>query len=320
MGAEFRRRTPQQCAREAAAVEAEAERWPEDRGEFLLEAAAQWRFAGRPERALPLLQTVVTSGGEDGQFARVEVAALHFDAGDAGAAFAELAALRGDRPLHVAPAHMAAEVLEEHGHLDESLQWFNIATTRLDDDELARVGQDWPRFSYAAQVLAGRRRVRASLGLPEDALDAAVVVPTRDDRAPVFPTAEELLEDLDESPDTPDVVRSLFWPRAEVRTACARWPETFGAYDDDYHARLETTFGELAAQGVRVDLVPATADGLAEFAALYGGTIGERETRHAYMEDCYLRGSWIPWPPPRNGRCWCGSGAKYKKCCGNQAW
>jgi hypothetical protein len=23
----------------------------------------------------------------------------------------------------------------------------------------------------------------------------------------------------------------------------------------------------------------------------------------------------LPWPPPRNGPCWCGSGAKYKKCC-----
>jgi uncharacterized protein YecA (UPF0149 family) len=25
----------------------------------------------------------------------------------------------------------------------------------------------------------------------------------------------------------------------------------------------------------------------------------------------------VPWPPPRNGSCWCGSGKKYKKCCGN---
>ncbi len=24
----------------------------------------------------------------------------------------------------------------------------------------------------------------------------------------------------------------------------------------------------------------------------------------------------IAWPPPRNGPCWCGSGAKHKKCCG----
>jgi len=27
-------------------------------------------------------------------------------------------------------------------------------------------------------------------------------------------------------------------------------------------------------------------------------------------------GELIPWPPERNDRCWCGSGAKYKKCCG----
>ena len=24
----------------------------------------------------------------------------------------------------------------------------------------------------------------------------------------------------------------------------------------------------------------------------------------------------IPWPPGRNEPCWCGSGRKYKKCCG----
>ncbi|WP_232835980.1 SEC-C domain-containing protein [Actinocorallia populi] len=27
-------------------------------------------------------------------------------------------------------------------------------------------------------------------------------------------------------------------------------------------------------------------------------------------------GELVPWPPERNDPCWCGSGAKYKKCCG----
>jgi uncharacterized protein YchJ len=27
-------------------------------------------------------------------------------------------------------------------------------------------------------------------------------------------------------------------------------------------------------------------------------------------------GGAISWPPPRNAPCWCGSGTKYKKCCG----
>ncbi len=26
-----------------------------------------------------------------------------------------------------------------------------------------------------------------------------------------------------------------------------------------------------------------------------------------------------PWPPQRNARCWCGSGAKYKRCCRSRA-
>ncbi|WP_406693168.1 SEC-C metal-binding domain-containing protein [Saccharopolyspora sp. ID03-671] len=28
------------------------------------------------------------------------------------------------------------------------------------------------------------------------------------------------------------------------------------------------------------------------------------------------RRSGLPWPPGRNDTCWCGSGRKYKKCCG----
>ena len=312
----FGRRTPKQCARLAAALEADAERYPEERGEILLEAATQWNYAGETDRALALLRTVIPGGGEDGQFARVEVAALRFEAGDAEAAFAELATLRAERPLHVAPCHMAAELLEENGHLDDALQWFNVTTTRLDDGELARACEDPSAHSYASVVLMGRRRVREALGLPNDDLDDAAPEPTWN----LFPTDKYLLDDLDE-PEGSDVVRTLFWPRSELPGVRANWPGAFGPDDDgDYHRRLETDLRELAARGAhRVELVPGTADGLAEFALTYAGDAESSDTRQAYLEDRWLRGHLVTWPPPRNGPCWCGSGAKYKKCCGKPA-
>jgi hypothetical protein len=301
----------------AEELEADAELYPEERGEILLEAAAQWRFAGNIDRARALWQALIAEGGEDGQYARVDVAELHLESGDVDAANAELAALRAERPLWVAPCHMAAEVLEEHGHLAEALSWFNIATTRLDEGELDRV--DDATFSYAGQVLRGRRHVRQALGMPEDDLDALVAAPPSGAGPHPFPTADELLGDLADGVAPPAAVRSLFWPRAEMSAVRDRWPDTFGAGEPgEYYRGLEAGFRAMAARGARrITLVPGTAHGLAAFAAGEAGSPEDSLIRRSYLDDLFGRGIRVAWPPPRNGSCWCGSGAKYKKCCGS---
>jgi uncharacterized protein YecA (UPF0149 family) len=74
----------------------------------------------------------------------------------------------------------------------------------------------------------------------------------------------------------------------------------------------------LTERGVaRITLVPASADGLARFAERTGGEPDDEDTRQAYMDEIAATG--IEWPPARNAACWCGSGRKYKKCCGNPA-
>jgi uncharacterized protein YecA (UPF0149 family) len=40
------------------------------------------------------------------------------------------------------------------------------------------------------------------------------------------------------------------------------------------------------------------------------------EARVPYAVERLSRGEVIWWPPGRNAPCWCGSGRKYKKCCG----
>jgi tetratricopeptide (TPR) repeat protein len=40
------------------------------------------------------------------------------------------------------------------------------------------------------------------------------------------------------------------------------------------------------------------------------------EARAAYAAHCMRDGDAISWPPGRNQPCWCGSGRRYKKCCG----
>ncbi|WP_442914364.1 SEC-C metal-binding domain-containing protein [Kribbella sp. NBC_00709] len=47
----------------------------------------------------------------------------------------------------------------------------------------------------------------------------------------------------------------------------------------------------------------------------YGGLrdcLRDVRIRHDELPD----GRRVAWPPPRNQVCWCGSGIKYKKCCG----
>jgi uncharacterized protein YecA (UPF0149 family) len=40
------------------------------------------------------------------------------------------------------------------------------------------------------------------------------------------------------------------------------------------------------------------------------------DTRSLYAAQLTRTGGARPYPPGRNAACWCGSGRKYKKCCG----
>ncbi|HYT10654.1 MAG TPA: SEC-C metal-binding domain-containing protein [Mycobacteriales bacterium] len=69
----------------------------------------------------------------------------------------------------------------------------------------------------------------------------------------------------------------------------------------------------------RISVVPGTAAGLAGFAERTGGDPLDSAVRQAYVDELVSQGSTVAWPPPRNSRCWCGSAAKYKRCCGSPA-
>ncbi|WP_202971162.1 SEC-C metal-binding domain-containing protein [Saccharothrix sp. ALI-22-I] len=66
----------------------------------------------------------------------------------------------------------------------------------------------------------------------------------------------------------------------------------------------------------KIIMVPLTTGELVEYAERTGADPTEEATRMAVMRETVAAGGAIAWPPGRNDRCWCGSGAKYKKCCG----
>jgi SEC-C motif-containing protein len=47
-----------------------------------------------------------------------------------------------------------------------------------------------------------------------------------------------------------------------------------------------------------------------------GVCLSDARARRDYLDARYSEGHYLQWPPPRNKPCWCGSGTKYKKCCG----
>ena len=90
-------------------------------------------------------------------------------------------------------------------------------------------------------------------------------------------------------------------------------------YPLDYTDYLRTVEDVLRThvRDYQVRLVPLTIAGLRKFAAASGLDPGRRSTRMAYINAMGADAPVLPWPPERNAGCWCGSRAKYKKCCGS---
>lgn len=294
----------------ARQLEADLEQYPEERGEILLEAAEAWQRAGEYDRATALFGEAISLGGEDGGAARVALADLLFELDRVDEAAAQLAALRRERPASVLPYHMAAELLEYRGDLNEALIWFTMAASRLTEQEIAQV-DELGLLSYANNILSGRRRVRRALEMPDDDLDALVV----DAGGPFFDDLDRLTES---AAARPREVRILFWPRPEIPRAHDRWPGLLeDTVADPALLDRERANRELSESGVtRIVMVPLTVAALTEFADRTGVDPTDEATRRACMDSIVADGGAVSWPPPRNAACWCGSNLKYKKCCG----
>jgi tetratricopeptide (TPR) repeat protein len=271
----------------ARELEAQLDEYPDERVDILLEASGQWRRAGDPERAAELLAEVVAVGGVDGAYGRVDLADLYYEQGRDADAVAELDAVRAARLSDPAPLMLAAELLEERGELENALLWFNMAYARADPSA----------DSFEARsILSGRRRVRRALGMPADDLDDAV------------PEVDEDVLAVDPLSGRRWVA---FWPRPELERARQEWP----GMDMPDHLDVERDNRRRADEdGTGIDMVPLTVDGVVALATRRRLDYAAATT--AYRLEAAMAGKRIEWPPPRNAPCWCGSTAKYKKCCG----
>ncbi|WP_127503520.1 SEC-C domain-containing protein [Actinoplanes solisilvae] len=106
----------------------------------------------------------------------------------------------------------------------------------------------------------------------------------------------------------------LFFPQAEFDSLLKEFPALSSAYGadwDEHRARLEKALVRLAGTGrTGLTVHPGTVKGLKA-----AGDPTDEKARNTYAELQATATGQIPWPPERNGACWCGSGLKYKKDC-----
>ena len=277
-------------------------------GEILMEAAAAgggratprgpvccWRGSSRRRRG-----RLLCPGGTGGAA----------DRGAPDEALARLAELARDPALHDGHCQWAAELLAEHGQPREALRWYDRLVARMAPDrpDAVREADGW--LAMESIALRGRREVRRELGLPPDATDEIVPDPPEGGLDAML----ERLAGLERRTPHRAVERVLIFQRAERAEAHRRWPDD---YDDDpgHYAEVERRRRAHAEAGGRAVIVPGTVAELVAFAEAHGGSPLDEEVRKRYCASI-ADARTLTWPPARNAPCWCGTGVKYKKCCG----
>jgi tetratricopeptide (TPR) repeat protein len=124
----------------------------------------------------------------------------------------------------------------------------------------------------------------------------------------------------DRDPEREELVVSLAWfPSGEYEEAIRRWPSLAEDWADvahgDYCVRLDGNIKWMRSQGMPIRAVaPIIVEDFVAWCAEHDED--PEEARASYAVHLTTEGEVIAWPPGRNEPCWCGSGRKYKKCCG----
>jgi hypothetical protein len=295
------------------------------RAAWLSHAGECWELADELVEAKRCYEEALADGGPAWLDVRASLAAVLLDLDDDARADMLLQELRRDLAKGSAtgsvrgPVHeYVGERLEMHGRLDDALRWFTAGVVAVDRPD---AGEDAKADSVGC--LNGRFRVRRALGLPHDRYDEMKEAHRRRAEAD-FDAFSDLDgdDDADLGGDPAQMsLAVLYWPPAEFARLLERWPAMAQDYGDqhaDHRALLEQRLHELAASHSRVSVAAATVDEYLAFAERDGEDPAHGATRAGFAAHLGFVGRTVAWPPGRNAPCWCGSGTKYKKCCGAQ--
>jgi len=115
------------------------------------------------------------------------------------------------------------------------------------------------------------------------------------------------------------VALAVVWPEPQYRAVIARWPgqaALLGSTWDECRVRTQRYCVLADGHGLRIMQVAGDAAALGEHLAAEGVAQPSERDLAAYPDlRTVAPTAMTAWPPERNARCWCGSGAKHKRCC-----
>jgi len=188
----------------------------------------------------------------------------------------------------------------DSGNHEGAVRAFDRALELAEAGRAARSSESLNDRLRVERLRAERQESRQDLGLPPDEpVHTAGIASPRFTEAPSYTVA--------------------WFPREEIALALDRWPSLADDLEDPgaYCAIIESRLRDLRAATGRVPSVaPLTVEGLVEFGEANGLDPETREARSRFAAELGSRDEVVAWPPGRNDPCWCGSGRKYKRCCG----
>jgi tetratricopeptide (TPR) repeat protein len=294
--------------------------------ECYADLAREYDRQRRHDDAIALLERAIELGWGGRPHPRSDIAEFHLRAGRHDEAAAIWAELKASDPDEVWLYNAAGLSYNEIGEHELAVEWLGEGielAMRTDDPE-----------GIINQLSHVRRQSLDALGWGLDELEARVG-PFMEDWSSEERTQGRRMARLIESGNSVPVIRdttradmheheeaavSMAWfPADEYEAAVERWPSLAEDWADvphsDYCMRMDGNIKWMRSHGIPIRaVVPIVVEAYAAWCAEQDED--PEEARAAYAADRMRDGKVIPWPPGRNEPCWCGSGRKYKKCCG----
>jgi tetratricopeptide (TPR) repeat protein len=248
-----------------------------ERGDFSLAVRAQ--------------RNAIEHGCEHLEIARDMLAWYLLKAGDREEGEAAFAKLRAERVGDPQIISTLANARMDSGDAQGALEAYDEAL-----DLAKRMGD----HAWIDQLRGERQYCRFEHGIPPDEDDRLA-----EQANPAYPKATHY---------------SVAWfPRDQIEAALARWPSLADDLNDpDVYCRtIEARLQDVrSATGRQPSVAPLRVEQLVEFAAEHSLDPDSGAARSQLAAQLGSVGESVPWPPRRNEPCWCGSGRKYKRCCG----
>ncbi|GAA1711451.1 hypothetical protein GCM10009745_69440 [Kribbella yunnanensis] len=209
-----------------------------------------------------------------------------------------------DGALEASERWRAAVAHEGRGECVEALILYSQGFSALGDATGGCSG-------WAAVMLSGRRRMKRALGIELDGVDSRADVGAVE-RTNLYFDVLDLLREPEVSHG-----RVHVWSRSELVVAHEVWPVRMSLDSIvDYYHEVERGLRRLNEPVVVMHRTVAFFHDRIEEAKPLLEEPGETLMSIEWPRD---DGVGVAWPPGRNQACWCGSGVKYKRCCGAAA-